>query len=168
MRKIIILRGNSGSGKSTVARSLQRFFGLHTLMISQDNVSRDMIYALEGKDQESISLLMHLVDFGFKNNEITIMDGIFKKDKYEALLHHVKNLYGNDNIYAYYFDLPFEETLKRHQTRWKKSQFGEEKMKKWWSNKDYIGFIEEKIITKDLEKEEIINLIINDLKNKKN
>ena len=38
MKKIIILRGNSGSGKTTVARALQKKFGYNTMMISQDEM----------------------------------------------------------------------------------------------------------------------------------
>ena len=38
MKKIIILRGNSGSGKTTVARALQKKFGYNTMMISQDGI----------------------------------------------------------------------------------------------------------------------------------
>ncbi|MDO5382078.1 MAG: hypothetical protein Q4F06_05070 [Eubacteriales bacterium] len=34
-------------------------------------------------------------------------------------------LYG-EHIYAYYFDIPFEETVRRHQTRAKSGEFGEE------------------------------------------
>lgn len=34
--KIIILRGNSGSGKTTVANALQKKLGRGTLIISQD------------------------------------------------------------------------------------------------------------------------------------
>lgn len=166
MNKLIILRGNSGSGKSTIAKALQRYYGLNTLMISQDNVSRDMILALEGEDQEALSLFMHLLRFGNANNKITIMDGIFKKFKYEKLLLLAKDLYG-ENIYAYYFDLPFEETLRRHQTRWKKSEFGEEEMLRWWSDRDFIGFIPEKIITQELTKDEIVQLIIKDIEREK-
>lgn len=160
MNKLIIIRGNSGSGKSTVAKALQRHFGLHTLMISQDNVSRDMI--LDRDSEVKKALFIHLLKFGYQNNKITILDGIFRKEKYAYLLKLAKELYG-DNIYAYYFDLPFEETLRRHQTRWKKSEFGEEEMKRWWSDRDFIGFISEKIITQELSKDEIVNIIINDI-----
>ena len=36
MVKLIILRGNSGSGKTTIAKELQRKFGENTMLISQD------------------------------------------------------------------------------------------------------------------------------------
>ena len=44
MSKLIILRGNSGSGKTTVARALQRKFGRNTMVISQDIIRRDMLW----------------------------------------------------------------------------------------------------------------------------
>ena len=33
MKKLVILRGNSGSGKTTVARALQRKIGFNTMLI---------------------------------------------------------------------------------------------------------------------------------------
>ncbi len=38
MRKLVILRGNSGSGKTTVAKELQKKFDRNTMLISQDVV----------------------------------------------------------------------------------------------------------------------------------
>ena len=43
MPKLIILRGNSGSGKTTVAKELQKRFGRNTMLISQVVVRRDML-----------------------------------------------------------------------------------------------------------------------------
>lgn len=43
MGKLIILRGNSGSGKTTVAKALQKKLGRNTMLISQDEVRRNML-----------------------------------------------------------------------------------------------------------------------------
>lgn len=43
MPKLIVLRGNSGSGKTAVAKELQKWFGRNTMLISQDAVRRDML-----------------------------------------------------------------------------------------------------------------------------
>ena len=43
MKKLVILRGNSGSGKTTVARVLQRKIGFNTMLISQDEIRRNML-----------------------------------------------------------------------------------------------------------------------------
>lgn len=42
MGKLIILRGNSGSGKTTVAKELQKKFGYNTMLISQDEMEPSM------------------------------------------------------------------------------------------------------------------------------
>ena len=42
MQKLIILRGNSGSGKTTIAKALQKKFGRNTMIISQDMIRRKM------------------------------------------------------------------------------------------------------------------------------
>ena len=64
-----------------------------------------------------------------------------------------------NNIYAYYFDIPFEETLKRHKTRAKSEEFGEKEMREWWVEKDYSDILDEITITEDKDKETIIQEI---------
>jgi hypothetical protein len=48
-------------------------------------------------------------------------------------------------VFAYYYDIPFEETLRRHETKDKRFEFGEAEMRRWWNEKDYIGIIPEKV-----------------------
>ena len=43
MKKLITLRGNSGSGKTTIARALQEKFGKNTMLLSQDVIRRDIL-----------------------------------------------------------------------------------------------------------------------------
>ena len=79
-------------------------------------------------------------------------------DWYQPLFECAVREFG-DEIYAYYFDLPFEETLKRHQTRNKAGSFGEEEMRGWWREKDYIGFVKEDVITREDTMENIVERI---------
>ena len=55
MKKIIILRGNSGSGKTTVARALQKKFGYNTIMISLDEIRRNILW-VKDVDRKSTRL----------------------------------------------------------------------------------------------------------------
>ena len=48
MTKLIILRGNSGSGKTTIAKELQKLFGKNTMLISQDVIRREMLNVDDG------------------------------------------------------------------------------------------------------------------------
>ena len=57
MSKLIILRGNSGSGKTTIAKEIQKNFGRNTMLISQDVIRRDMLRVKDGENTEAISLM---------------------------------------------------------------------------------------------------------------
>lgn len=58
---------------------------------------------------------------------------------YLSLFRQAEELFGKE-IFAYYFDISFEETLIRHKQR-HISSFGEKQMRSWWKEKDYINFI---------------------------
>ena len=59
----------------------------------------------------------------------------------------------------------FEETLICHQTKPKRNEFGEEEMKRWWNEKDYIGIIPEKIITTEFSLDTTVEMIFQDVMN---
>ena len=155
MSKLIILRGNSGSGKTTIAKELQKKIGSNTLVISQDAIRREMLMVSDGPDTLALPLLKDLLRYGKEHCETVILEGIMVADWYHPLFELAKELYGN-NIYAYYFDIPFEETLKRHKTRAKSEEFGEKEMREWWVEKDYVDILDEVTITEDKDKETII------------
>ncbi len=157
---LIIIRGNSASGKTTIAKRLQQKFGRNTMLISQDVVRREMLKVKDGGSTEALPLMQVLLAYGKKHSKVTILEGIMYADWYKPLFECAAKEF-KDNIFAYYFDLPFEETLKRHQTKPNCNDFGEEEMQKWWREKDYIGFIKESVITLEKTEEDIEELIYN-------
>ena len=158
MHKLIMLRGNSGSGKTTVAKELQELFGRGTMVLSQDMIRRDILKARDGIDPPALPLIKQMLRYGSENCEVVIMEGIFVADWYRELFEEAIRMYSSE-IYAYYFDISFEETLRRHQTRSKATEFGADEMRKWWVEKDYLDVIKETIITEDMTKDEIVNEI---------
>ena len=162
MHKLIILRGNSGSGKSTVAARLQHLIGRNTMLIPQDYVRREMLYARDGEDTPAMPLMISLLEYGHGHFDTTIIEGITRSDWYSPLFKRAKELYRSE-LYAYYFDIPFEETLRRHATRSKSNEFGEEEMRKWWNGRDYLRNIPEKTITVDMSADDIVKMILHDI-----
>ena len=115
---------------------------------------------LHAKDVEALPLIMQLLRYGRRNSDITILEGILPVEVYMPLFEMAIQEYGKD-IYAFYYDLPFEETLRRHATKPNKADFGEQDMRRWWNEKDFINIIPEKIITKDLSILDTIDMIYN-------
>lgn len=122
MGKLIILRGNSGSGKTTVAKELQKKFGYNTMLISQDEIRRNILWVKDGIDTKALPLMIELLKYGYEHSDIVILEGIMYEEWYNPLFKVANELYGS-NVYSYYFDIPFEETIRRHQTRSKSQEF---------------------------------------------
>ena len=162
MSKIVILRGNSGSGKSTVSRALQRKIGRGSLLISQDYIRREMLWVQDRPDNKAIDLLINLVVFGYRNCDFTILEGILCADVYDRLFKQITTIFGN-NIFAYYFDLPFEETLYRHKQKVNSHEFGEANMRRWWRDNDFLSDISEKMIHKDMDLDKIVEFVYQDI-----
>lgn len=160
--KIIILRGNSGSGKTTIAHRLQKELGQGTLVISQDVIRREMLWVNDGADTKALPLLIDLVQYGRQHCEFVILEGILNSNWYRDLFEAILSEYGT-NIFAYYYDLPFEETLQRHQTKPNCNDFGEDAMRRWWNDKDYIGMISENSLSAELSIDETITMIMDDI-----
>lgn len=141
---------------------LQKKLGRNTLIISQDTVRREMLWVHDGKDTEAIPLLITLLKYGKTHCKYVILEGILYADWYKPLFKAALELY-QENIFAYYYDIPFEETLKRHQTKEKRFEFGEEEMRRWWKEKDFIGIIPEKTFRQDVSLEDAVSIVIKDI-----
>ena len=164
MSKLIILRGNSGSGKTTVAKELQKKVGRNTMLISQDVIRREMLRVKDGESTLAIPLMKELLIYGNSHSDIVILEGIMYADWYKPLFKLAVQLY-DTRIYAYYFDLPFEETLRRHQTKPNCNDFGEKEMRRWWREKDFSDILNETVITSDEDMESIVNNIYDSVLN---
>ncbi len=158
---LILLRGNSGSGKSTAARAIQRRMGRGTLLLSQDGIRREMLYAADGPDTLAIPLLNCLLEYGAAHCSVVILEGILRADWYAPVFRTAQRLFG-ERISAWYFDLPFEETLLRHQTKPNRADFGEAEMRQWWNEQDFIGFLPERTLTKEMSLAQIVERICRD------
>ena len=80
---------------------------------------------------------------------------------YNPLLKVANKLYGA-NIYSYYFDIPFEETVRRHQTRSKSQEFRKEHMCGWWREKDFSSVLKEQLITCEMDVNSIVEKVYTD------
>jgi len=159
---LIILRGNSGSGKSTIAKALQQYFGSGTLLIDQDVVRRNMLSVKDRPNNLSIELIRQIALYGNGKCEVVIIEGILNSLKYGEMLKDVIQAYEN-RAAVYYFDLPFEETVIRHETREKRHKFGEDSLKQWWNPKDFLHVENEKPITETMAVEQIVQTIIHEI-----
>ncbi|MNQ11710.1 hypothetical protein D3C85_246010 [compost metagenome] len=166
LSKLIIIRGNSGSGKSTIAKEVRSRIGDglsdNTMLIQQDTLRRDILRERDMLEKRStIDLIELMADFGRKQGRTVILEGIFTVKKYGAMLDKLASKF--DEVYVYYFDLPFEETLVRHKSKSNAHEFGEKEMRDWWNEKDFLGMPNEKTLNEEMDIEDIVGQIIRDI-----
>lgn len=135
------------------------------MIISQDEIRRNMLNVKDGEDTPALPLMKELLIYGSRHSEFVILEGIMNREWYKPLFELAIQLYDAE-VYAYYFDLTFEETLKRHLTRPKCQEFGEEAMRRWWREKDFSDVLNESRITSERDVESIVMDIYSAVLNK--
>lgn len=159
---LIILRGNSGSGKTSTAKILQKKLGEGTMRISQDNIRREILNVRDTEDNPAIELIHRLAEYGKKSNTVVIVEGILAKDRYGVMLCDLIDLF-QQRALVYYYELSFEETLKRNRTKPEYESFDEATLRRWWITQDSLGIANEKRLTENQTQTEVIEKILLDL-----
>ena len=143
--RLIVLRGNSGSGKSTVAAELRRRLGDGIAVVEQDYLQRHVLGARETNTGENSELIELVTRYALANAQAVVLEGILSAELYSDLLSRLASGGGVQSSF-YYFDLPFEETVARHQTREKAGSFGEVELRRWFAERDLLAFTPERLI----------------------
>lgn len=155
---LVVIRGNSGSGKSTIARMLQTRLGKLTAVLQQDHF-RKVIY--HEREQESLAhaeLLEIAAIHCLNRGHNVILEGIFNASRYGGMLERVAA--HTDDARFYSFDLAFEETVNRHSTRPQASEFSDKDMRGWYHGWQSLPFVSEMRIVADETPEQIVERIL--------
>jgi adenylate kinase family enzyme len=156
--KLIVLRGNSGSGKSTVAKALREKSKSKVAIVEQDYLRRFILKEKENEGTDNIALIQQTIEFSLDRGYDVILEGILYFPRYREML---KNLVEQcPNNHFYYFDISFEETLKRHATKANSHEFGEKEMRDWYKPNEQTGFSSERIISETFSLEDVVQKII--------
>lgn len=99
MGKLIIIRGNSGSGKSTTAKLLQKELGYGTMLVPQDVVRREILRVKDTPGNPSIQLIKDLVMHGQSIGYDVIVEGILVRKRYGKMLREVMTLFDKTCVY---------------------------------------------------------------------
>jgi len=136
--------------------------GYETMLIPQDVVRREMLRVKDKENNPSINLVYDLAMYGNKIGFDVIVEGIFVIERYGDMLRKLINDFSGES-HVYYFDIPIEVTIERHATKPNSHEFGEKELREWWVEKDYLGVPQEKMITADLSKDEILEMFVKDM-----
>jgi len=160
-QKLIIIRGNSGSGKSAVAERLREELDGKVAVVGLDTLRRTILRESDQlENTDIIGLIEQTVTYSLAKGYTVIIEGILSKPKYKELLMKLVDEVDCDS-HIYYIDVSLEETLKRHKTKPIADEVTDEQLTSWYQPKNYLDVPGEVIIDESSTLEETVALIRN-------
>nr|WP_281416482.1 AAA family ATPase [Deinococcus aestuarii] len=153
------MRGNSGSGKSSVARALRQRYGYGMAWVEQDYLRRVLLREHDVPHGKNIDLN---VRYAMEQGYHVVLEGILSTRHYGPMLRRLRQGCGTASHF-YFFDLPFEETVRRHATRPQAREFGVETMHGWYQECDLLPFVAERVIPADSSLEATVERLWNEV-----
>ena len=136
--------------------------GHGTALIEQDYIRRTLLQEKDLPNQPNIELIALNVRYALAHNYHVILEGILDRERYGDMLEEVMNSHKGPS-YVYYFNVSFEETLKRHATNPNAREFGETEMRKWFKPQDLLGIDGEGVIEEGATLEQTTTRILHNL-----
>ncbi|MGW6332171.1 AAA family ATPase [Nocardia rhamnosiphila] len=164
MSPLVVIRGNSASGKSTTAVAVQHRFGRgRCAVVSQDIVRRNMVREFDEPGAFNIELIEQIARLCLARGMVVIVEGIFDVDRYGAML---EQLAGSVSAALFYsFDLSFAETLTRHAGRPQAATIPPEQMATWYHGWQPLPFVGEVRIDGSWTLDAVTELVYRDIEN---
>ncbi|MEY9996970.1 hypothetical protein ABIE67_009002 [Streptomyces sp. V4I8] len=159
--RLIVLRGNSASGKSSVASDLRERFGRGLALVGQDNLRRIVLRERDRPGAANIGLIdltaRYALDAGFP----VVVEGILYADRYGDMLAQLRADHRRPT-HGYYLDVPFGETLARHATKPIAEEVDETQLHDWYRPRDLLPGGIETVIGADSALHETVDRIMFD------
>lgn len=157
--RLIVVRGNSGSGKSSVAKCLRDAYGRGIAVVSQDNIRRVVLRDRDRPGTANIGLIDAVTRYSLEHGFHVVVEGILDASRYGPMLAGLARDHRGPSHF-YYLDVPFDETVRRHATRPQAAEFGPDDMRDWYLRLDLLPSVAERVIGEDSTLEQTVELIL--------
>ncbi|MGA5063965.1 kinase [Streptomyces exfoliatus] len=159
--RLIVLRGNSASGKSSVAAGIRDRFGRGLALVGQDNLRRIVLRERDRPGAANIGLIDLTARYALEAGYHVVVEGILYADHYGEMLARLRADHDGPS-HGYYLEVPFEETLARHATKPLANEFGERELRGWYRERDLLPGAVETVIGADSTVHETVEHIMRD------
>ncbi|WP_420036117.1 AAA family ATPase [Streptomyces sp. cg28] len=162
--RLVVIRGNSASGKSSVAQGLREHYGRGVAIVGQDVIRRNVLREHDTAAGANIALLgaiaRHALDAGFN----VVLEGILYADRYAHMITSLVRDHRGVSA-CYYLDVPLETTLTRHASKADAAyleQVTDSHLASWYRELDLLPGGLESVITADSTLQDTVARIARD------
>ncbi|MFJ4866811.1 MULTISPECIES: AAA family ATPase [unclassified Streptomyces] len=136
--RLIVVRGNSASGKSSVAAGIRARCS-SVAVVGQDNMRRVVLGERDRPGAANIGLIDTVARYALNAGYHVVLEGILYSDRYGDMLARLMDDHRGTS-HGYYLNVPFAETLIRHATKTRsgKFEYGETELRAWYRDLDLL------------------------------
>ncbi|MGO4457918.1 AAA family ATPase [Streptomyces sp. M-16] len=160
--RLVVVRGNSASGKSSVAAGIRDRFGRGLALVGQDNLRRTVLRERDRPGAANIGLIDSVARYALDAGYHVLVEGILSADRYGTMLTRLLADHRGVSC-CYYLDIPIAETLLRHATKADpayRAQVTERELRDWYRERDLLPGGVETVIGADSTLDGTVGLIM--------
>lgn len=158
---LIVIRGNSGSGKTTTAREVRHRYGRGCALLEQDYLRRTVLREHDSSRTDPVApaFITTTARTALDLRYHVVLEGILHTGRYATALRQLIDQHPGPS-HVYYLDVSFDETVRRHQARAEQVNFTPEHMRDWYTPRDLLGVDGEHIIDETSTFEQTVDTIL--------
>lgn len=155
--RLIVIRGNSGSGKTSVAREVRARYGRGCALIEQDYFRRIVLGEHDSAASRGIApdFIATAARFALGRGFHVLLEGILPSVRYAPMIRDLVATHHGES-HVFYLDVSFDETVRRHATRPLATEITHEQMLGWYEAHDVLGLPGERVIAESSTFEETV------------
>lgn len=120
---------------------------------------RDILRQKDDPGNPAIGLIDLTTRYALEHGYHVILEGIlFSQTHAEMLTNLVRDHAGQSA--CFYYDLSFEETVKRHASKPQSAEYGADMMAEWYRERDLIPALDETILGPDVSLDDAVELMM--------
>ena len=163
MSALIVIRGNSRAGKSTLATCLAERIGRERTMVVGQDVVRRIILSPHGTvDVHARAVLRALVTAGLGEGLDVIAEGIWFSGHYGPVLRELVAQHAGPSLFVR-LEVPFDESVRRLADSPEAGEFTADDMRAWWRDQDPIAGVHEYVLSATEPPRELARFILQTL-----
>jgi ABC-type dipeptide/oligopeptide/nickel transport system ATPase component len=160
--RLIIIRGNSGSGKSLLAHAIRDARPRGVAIVGHDVLRRETLNVRDHPGALSVPYIDLSARFALDHGLHVVIEGILHSEGYGDMLSRLCSDHRGVSR-AYYYELGLDETLRRHRTKQLAAEVSEDKVASWYRRSDLVPQLDESVFDADIDEQAALEHVLQDV-----
>lgn len=160
--RLIIIRGNSGSGKSSLAKAIRTVRPRGIAIVGHDVLRREILHVRDHPGALSVPYMDLSVRFALEHGLHVVIEGVLHSEIYGEMLARLQSDHrGVTRSYCY--ELALDETLRRHRTKPLAKEVSVGTVASWYRNADRVRGLDEFVFDETVSAREALERVLADV-----